>query len=216
MPSRTKMLVNLALLSAISYVVMVFGRIPVVLFLKYEAKDVIIAIGGFIYGPLAALSMAVVVAFMEMVTVSDTGPIGFVMNLLASASFACTAAFIYKKMQTLSGAITGLISGGVLATVVMMLWNYLLTPIFMGLARDEVVPLLLPAILPFNLLKMGLNCTLTILIYKPVVRALRKANLIPPSTGGPQGEKKHTGVLLVAAVLLATCILLVLALQGVI
>ncbi len=216
MPSRTKMLVNLALLSAISYVVMVFGRIPVVLFLKYEAKDVIIAIGGFIYGPLAAFSMAVVVAFLEMVTVSDTGPIGFVMNLLAASCFACTASFIYKKKQTLSGAVTGLISGGVLATVVMLLWNYLLTPIYMGWPREAVVELMLPALLPFNLLKMSLNGAITMLIYKPVVNGLRKANLIPPSTAGPQEEKKHTGTLLVSAAVLITCILLVLALQGVI
>jgi riboflavin transporter FmnP len=216
MQSRTKMLINLALLSAIAYVVMVYGRVPVVLFLKYEPKDVIITIGGFIYGPLAAFFMALVVAFLEMVSVSDTGLIGFAMNLLATSAFACTAAFIYKKKPTLSRAVTGLIGGGVFATAVMLLWNYLLTPIYMGYPREAVVALMLPAFLPFNLLKVGLNGALTMLIYKPLVNALRRAGLIPPSTAVVQERKKRVGPVLVSSAILITCLLLALAFKGVI
>ena len=57
----------------------------------------ILTIGGFLLGPLASAAMSVVVSFVEMFTVSDTGIIGFVMNVLSSCSFACTAAVIYKK-----------------------------------------------------------------------------------------------------------------------
>jgi riboflavin transporter FmnP len=160
--------------------------------------------------------MALVVALVEMITVSDTGLIGFIMNLLATASFACTAAFIYKRKPVLSRAVIGLVSGGVLATVVMLLWNYLLTPIYMSQPRADVVALMLPALLPFNLLKVGLNGALTMLIYKPLVNALRRAGLVPPSSAVNQGEKKRTGPLLVSAAILITCILLVLAFRGVI
>ena len=51
---RTKQMVTMGMMAALAYIVMVFIRIPVVLFLKYEPKDVIITIGGFIYGPVAA------------------------------------------------------------------------------------------------------------------------------------------------------------------
>ena len=57
----------------------------------------------------------------------------------------------------------------------MMLWNWLLTPLYMGVPREEVVKLLLPAFLPFNFIKGGLNAAITILLYKPALSALGRA-----------------------------------------
>ena len=42
-----KKLVLLAMLAAVSYIIVALIRIPVVLFLNYEPKDVIVTIGGF-------------------------------------------------------------------------------------------------------------------------------------------------------------------------
>ena len=94
MNSKTARLTTAAMLCAVAYIAMALIRIPVVLFLKYEPKDVIIAIGGFLMGPFVSLTISTAVALVEMVTVSDTGPIGCVMNILSSCSFACTAALI--------------------------------------------------------------------------------------------------------------------------
>ena len=210
--SSDKKIVLLAMLAAISYLIMSLVRIPVVLFLKYEPKDVVITIGGFLFGPMASFVVSLVVSLLEMVTVSDTGPIGCVMNLLSTCSFACTAAFIYKRKHTLNGAISGLAAGSVLMIVTMLLWNWLITPWYMGVDRATVESMLLPAFLPFNLLKAGLNSALTLSLYKPLVTALRKIRLIEdPSSGS--SSSKH-GVYLLAAILLITCILLLLALQG--
>lgn len=215
MNAKTRKLTLIAMFCAIAYVVMVVARIPVVLFLKYEPKDVVLAIGGFLLGPLASAAMSVVVSFVEMFTVSDTGIIGFVMNVLSSCSFACTAAVIYKKKHTLKGAVIGLVSGCAVMVGVMLLWNYFITPLYMGYPREAVAELLLPAFLPFNLLKGGLNAGFTILLYKPVAKALRKARLAPESLGGGQESKGgRVGILLAAGVLLITCILLVLVMQG--
>ena len=96
----------------------------------------------------------------------------------------------------------------------MLLWNYLVTPFYMGVARQEVVALLLPAFLPFNLLKGGLNAAITLLLYKPVVNALRRAGLAPPSHASQAKGKRNTGLFLVALLVLVSCILLALVLQG--
>ena len=220
----TKVIATLAMLAAIAYIVMllshlipVFSFIPSAPFLKYDPKDVIIAVGGFIMGPMAALAVTVVVSLIEMVTISTTGIIGFVMNVLSTAAFACTASAIYKKNRTMTGAILGLLAGVVTMTVVMLLWNYLITPLYMHVDRAVIVNMLLPAFLPFNFIKAILNAALTLLIYKPVVRGLRRANLVPPQTSSSTARKGlTTGVMLVAAVLLITCVLLILALSGVI
>lgn len=216
MNTNTKKLTALAMICTIAYLVMVMVRIPVVLFLKYDPKDVIITIGGFLFGPMSAFMTSILVALVEMFTVSDTGIIGCIMNALATCSFACTASLVYKKMHTIKGAAAGLIAGCLSMTFIMILWNYLITPLYMGIPREEVVKLLIPAFLPFNLLKGGLNAAATMLIYKPVVLALRRADVLPPSEcSTPSKTKVNTGAVLVSSLVLATCILLILVLQGI-
>ncbi|MEA4846985.1 MAG: ECF transporter S component [Clostridiaceae bacterium] len=214
MNERTKKLTTVAMLCAIAYVVMAVGRIPVVLFLKYEPKDVIITIGGFIYGPLTACTISVIVSFVEMLTVSDTGFIGLAMNILSSCTFACTASFIYKKKHTLPGAVYGLVTGWLLTTAIMLLWNYFITPIYMGYPRDAVAQLLIPVFLPFNLLKGALNGSFTLLLYKPLVNALRKSNLVP--TVESNTKTRNIGIILVSSIVVITCVLLVLVMQKII
>jgi len=187
---------------------------PMVMFLQYDPKDIIIVIAGFLFGPLSALIMILVVSTLEMFTVSQTGPIGLVMNVIASSAFACTASFIYMKNRTIRGAIYGLVVGTILATIVMVAWNYLLIPIYLVIPRSEVVPLLLPTIVPFNIIKNSLNAALAILLYKYVKSALQAAKMVPPS---PDSKGRNNwGIVAVAFFVIATCVLWVLAIQGII
>lgn len=216
---NTRTLIMLGLFSAIAFVVMAVGRIPVVSFLKYEPKDVVITIAGFLYGPLSAVLVSVVVSLIEMVTVSTTGPIGFVMNVLATLAFACPAAFLYKRRKSFPSAVTGLVVGVLMMTGVMLLWNYLITPLYLHTPRAEVAAMLLPVFLPFNLLKGSINAALVVLLYKPLVNALRRMGLTPRPAkpqAAPQKHKISAGAALVALVVLATCILIILVMQGVI
>jgi len=206
-----KNMVLLAMLTAISYTIVALVHVPVAGFLSYEPKDVIITIGGFLLGPLASFMVSALVSLIEMVTFSATGPIGALMNLLSSCSYACTAAFIYKKKRTLYGAIIGLVTGTAVMTGIMLLWNWLITPLYMGVPRDAVEAMLLPTFLPFNLLKAGLNTAFVLGLYKPLVLALRKAQLVAPQES--KGQSK-IGVYLLAAGLLATCIFLMLVFMG--
>ena len=206
---KVKKMVTLAMLAAIAYLIVNLVRIPVVLFLKYEPKDVIITIGGFLFGPMASFIISFVVSLLEMVTISDTGIIGGIMNLISTCSFACVAAFIYKKQHTLKGAILGLGLGSLLMVAIMLLWNWLITPLYLGVDRSTVEGMLIPAFLPFNLLKAGLNSALTIGLYKPLSTALKRIGLVET-----HAKSSKTGVYLFSGALLITCILLLLVLQG--
>lgn len=205
------------MLCALAYIVMVVGRIPVVLFLSYDPKDVVIALGGLIWGPWMAFTVSVAVSFIEMLTVSSTGWIGLIMNILSTCAFACTASVIYKKKRTLSGAVIGLLVGSIAAVSAMMLWNYLITPLYMGIPRSAVAQLLLPAFLPFNLLKSGLNASFTFLLYRPVISALRRTDFIDESKSkNSQTRKTNYGYLIVAILIIITCLLFILSLNGII
>ena len=215
MNNKLKILVSASMLCAIAYIMAFIGRVPVVLFLQYDPKDIIITLAGLIWGPLMSLLISIVVSFFEMLTFSGTGPIGCIMNILSTCAFACTAAFIYKKKRSLSGALTGLLAGSVSMIVVMLLWNYLVTPLYMGVSREAVVDLLIPAFLPFNALKAGLNAGFTFLLYKPLISTLRRAHLVDaPATANK--KKIPWGLIVLSIAIIATCILFILSLNGII
>ena len=207
---KIKKLTVLAMLAAIAYVIVSVVRIPMVVFLKYEPKDVVITIGGFLYGPGAAFLVSVVVSFLEMITVSDTGWIGFVMNVLSTCAFACTASWFYKKRHSLSGAVLGLTAGICLMVAVMLGWNYILTPLYMNQSRADVAAMLLPIFLPFNLIKGGLNAGITALLYRPLVQGLRRAGLFPKSAAVSTPQKSNKLLFYICTVfVLALCVLAV-------
>lgn len=213
MKRKTKQITAIGMFCALAYAATAVGRVPLVLFLKYDPKDVVIAISGLLFGPLTSLTVAFIVSFAEMLTLSENGVLGFIMNVISSSSFACTAAFIYQRKRTLPGAVTGLLCGWGCMVPVMLLWNYLITPIYMGYPREAVAELLLPAFLPFNLLKGGLNAAITMLLYKPIVTALGHARLLEAEPAAKANAK--AGVLPAALFILGTCILVLLSLNGV-
>ena len=211
----TKKLVLLAVLSAIAYIAVFLFRIPVVSFLKYEPKDVIITIGAFLFGPLEGLIMSVVVSLIEMVTISSTGPIGLLMNVISTAAFTVTASAIYGRRRSMGGAVGGLALGSVAMVAVMLLWNYLITPLYMGVSREDIVGMLLPVFLPFNLLKAGLNSALILILYKPFFSFLHKNRFYVQENAPVESKKTTAGVIIFAAFVLVTCIYLVLVFQGI-
>ncbi len=182
--------------------------------LSYEPKDAIIVIAGFIFGPLSCVILSVAVSLLELVTVSSTGPWGFLMNAIASCAFTVPAALFYRLNRSRKGALMGLGAAMLSMTGMMILWNYIVTPLYMGVPREEVAKMLVPTFLPFNLIKGGLNAGLVMLLYKPVVSALRKTGLVEQK----QGKKGSIslGFTLFALAFLATFVLLLLAMLKVI
>ena len=61
-----------------------------------------------LFGPVSGVVISFLVAFIEMISISGTGPWGFLMNFVSSAVFAGGASLIYRYTprikKTLSGA----------------------------------------------------------------------------------------------------------------
>ncbi len=217
--SKTKKITLIAMMAALSYVVHLLGKfmlvgaivlVPAAPFLQYDAKDIVIVIAAFLTGPLSGLIISLLVSLVEMITVSDTGYIGCIMNIISTCAFVCPAALVYKKNKTQKGAVLGLLLGVVMVTVAMVLWNYLITPLYMNTSREAVAGMLLPIFVPFNLLKASINMAITLILYKPIVRVLRRTGLVEPSEKKGTVGKKNVGLILgiVILVLCVACILL--------
>ena len=210
----------LGMFIALAYAVMALSKlIPVNIagFLTFDFKDFVIAICGFLFGAIPAVIVSIIVSLIEMVTISSTGPIGLLMNVLSTCAFVVPTALFYRQQRKFSNAVIGLVLGIVCMAVVMILWNWLITPLYMGVPRETVVSMLLPVFLPFNLIKGAINAAVTLLIYNPIVTALRKANLVPQSSAkGPKKKGLTLGVTLVSIFVIISLVLVVLAWTGII
>lgn len=212
-------LVMIALFCALAYAAMHLFRIKVT-FLTFDIKDCIIAIGGLLFGPVAAVVTSAVVAVLEFLSVSDTGVYGLLMNFISSATFSCVAALIYRIRRDLFGAVIGLISAVFSVTVVMLLMNLFIVPLYTpGMTTEAVVGMLPKLLLPFNLTKATLNAALVLILYKPVSTAIRYARVKLPG-GGEKVEARRgdvrTGVLITLAglLLVAASLILLFVLMG--
>lgn len=168
---------TLAMLTAISCV-LVFVNFPFPLFtaFKYELADVPILIATFSFGPIAGLLVILVAAFVQAFILGHDQLMGFIMHILATGTFAMVAGIIYHRHKTRKTAAIGLVCGTIAMAVVMCLANYILDPIFYGMTKEAVAKLILPAILPFNLTKAGINAIVTFLIYKKISNIIHKNN----------------------------------------
>lgn len=210
----TKKMVIIAILSAmavVSNLLLHFPLVPAVPFMMYDPKDIIIVIAGFIFGPLTAFGISVITSVVE-IFYHGGNYIDIFMNIISTCAFACTASFIYKKMKSKKGAIIGLVSGVVFSCLIMMLWNYIVTPGYYKLPREVVVDLMLPGILPFNLLKNSLNAGIALLLYKPVVTILRSSNLLEQSENK---GKISIGLILIGIFVILTVVMITLVINGI-
>ncbi len=199
-----KKIVGMALFAALAYGVTFVFRIPVS-FLTFDAKDSILTVAAFMYGPLSAIIMSLLASLIELITISGTGFYGFLMNFASSAAFSFTASLIYKYKRTLNGAIIGLYSATLVTVSVMMVLNLLVTPFYMGVDRTVVKSMIPTLLFPFNFAKSLMNTALTMLIYKPVSLAMKRAKLIRGSVD-TKFNRKTVLMIVIGAITLAAAI----------
>ena len=212
----TRYMAVVAMFTAVAFVAVLLAKVipNVAGFLSYEPKDAVIVIASFIFGPMTGVIISLLVSFIEMISISTTGIYGFLMNVVSTCAFVVPAAWLYKKDHSQKGAVLGLGLGVVLMAIVMVVWNYIITPFYMGVPREVVAGMLASVFLPFNLIKGGINAALTLLLYKPLVGALRKAGLVEPTHSSHKG-KFSLGFTLFSVAVLVTFVLLFLMMIGV-
>ena len=166
--------------TAIAFILTFIFRFKVS-FLTFDFKDAIIAMVALMYGPHYGMASAGVVAFLEFLSVSDTGLYGLIMNFISSGTFALVFGLVYKYKRTFTGAILSVILSVISVTAIMMVANYFITPYYMGVSRGDVVGLIPTLLLPFNLVKSIINATATLLLYKPITNVMKRMGIIKKS-----------------------------------
>lgn len=203
------MLTGIAAFSALAYGASLITNIKVG-FLSFDAKDAVITIAAFIYGPLSAVIMSFITAFLEFISIGSTGPYGALMDFVSTFSFTFAASLIYKYKRNLAGAMISLGTAASVYVAVMMVANLLITPLYMGVSVSAVKALIPTMLLPFNVAKALMNSAIVMFLYKPTSRLLRRIGLAKPSSGkkGAQTKRDTLIILGVAATVLVASIVI--------
>lgn len=178
----TRQLVTMALMCAIGVLLsfVEFPLLPGVTWLKYDASAMPATVSGFAFGPAAGLAVGIVGAIIHGILMADFS--GAIMNILVITGFILPAALVYRRSRTFKSGVVGLVLSAIAATIMAIIGNLIITPMWLGVPLDAVVAMILPILTPFNLAKAGINAVLTLIVYKSV------SNLITPKKKQVKGR----------------------------
>ena len=170
----TKRIAVTALFCAVAAIATLFLEFPIlpgVTFLKYDPSAIVALVAGFAFGPGTGVVVSVLPYLVHVATAS--GVYGALMAIVATLSLVLPAAMVYQRITSFKGALIGMAVGTVVCLAVTIGANLVITPLFMGAPREAVVAMIVPTLLPFNTIKIALNCVVTALVYKPLSKALQ-------------------------------------------
>ena len=188
-----KYIIKIAILGAISVIVMLF-EFPLPFapgFYELDLSEAIVLMGGFALGPLAAVLIELTKILLNLIlTHTSTAFVGEIANFVIGCSLVLPATLIYKYKKNVKGAIVGMITGCIVLATVGGLMNYfVLVPAYsyfyylpletiLGMASavnplvGNLPTMILFAVVPFNLLK-GIICSLiAMILYKRLSKVL--------------------------------------------
>lgn len=186
-------LAQMGMLAAVAVVLVIlihFPIIPSVPFIEYDMADVPVLIGALLYGPLPGLAILLVVSVIQAFLLGGNGWVGLVMHFVASGAMVLLASLLYRHKPSLPRLAVGLGCGAAARTLMMIPMNLIFTVHFFGVPRDVVMALMLPGIIPMNLIISVVNTVLAGLLFKALApflqrsAALLRGNRRPPLSRG--------------------------------
>ena len=166
-------LVTLAIFCAMG-MALSFIQIPIfppAPYLQYDPSGIVTLSVALMFGPAAGLVVQVISWLPKLIM----SPLGTLLTLVAMTGMVLVVGLIYKKMHNIRGAVVSLVVGAVVFIALAIAMNFVITPIYTpGVTVEAVAGMVLPILLPFNIIKCAINVAATLLIYKPVSNLIKK------------------------------------------
>ena len=142
--------------------------------MQLDFSNVFVLLGGFMYGPLAAILISGVKELLSLLDTS-TGGVGEIANFLLTFSFVILPTLVYRFKKGLPTVIATLAAGCVLLVAAGLLVNrYINFPLYMQGSAASVFQAVWWYIVLFNLIKGVAVSLITILLYKRISRLFDK------------------------------------------
>jgi len=155
------MLTALSIMLELAFAIPLIAAAP---YLLYAPGDLPILFITYLFGTFAGIISVAINASIFVLIRGEGGPYGLLMHFLAASAFVCVFSLFTKK-RNLVHLITGLSLGTLSRALIMIPANLVLTPFYLKAPIDTVKAIIIPVIVPFNLLHSGINSILFILLY---------------------------------------------------
>ena len=168
----TRRIAVTALFCALAFV-LTFVEIPIfppAPWLMYDPSGIVAFVAALAFGPSTGAVVAVLPWVLK--TLFSFNPYGHVMAILAGLTLVLPAALIARRVSGPRGLALGMLVGAAASVVACVLGNIVITPLYTAVSTDDVIAMIVPILLPFNLIKVVINCVVTALVQKPVSQAL--------------------------------------------
>jgi riboflavin transporter FmnP len=181
---KVKAIVSIGMLSSIAYLLMLlnFPLPPFPNFLFIDFSDIPPLIAALIFGPVAGILVEFFKNVLNyLMTGSQTGiPVGHIANFLAGILFILPTYYLYNKLKTRKGMTVALIVGTLTMAVMMSILNYfLILPAYTALLKfPDMRNLVVPAILPFNIVKGVIMSSIFMLLFIRMQAWIKKFSMI--------------------------------------
>lgn len=136
--------------------------------LKYDPSGVVVALATLLWGPWQGAA----VALLSWLPHAAISPLGAAMNIAASATLALTLGGVCRAAGTPARIAVGSVLGACLAAAVSICLNFVVTPLYLSASYEDVAALVVPYLLPFNLIKALVNAALAALAHHALRPAL--------------------------------------------
>ena len=144
---------------------------PAAPWLKYDPSGVVCLIAALAFGP----KLGLVVAVLSWLPKLFLDPLGMLMGVLNTCALALPAAAIYARAgRTRAASVAGMLVGGALAVALSCAANLVVTPLYTAASVEQVMGMIFPILLPFNLLKAALSIAAGQLLLAPCMNVLRE------------------------------------------
>jgi riboflavin transporter FmnP len=102
------------------------------------------------------------------------GWVGLLMHVVASGALVVLVGQCHQYNHKFSSVIVGMILGTIAMTALMVPMNYIFTVHVYGTPKAVVDAVMLPGIIPFNLIKAGLNSLIAGILFKALTPFINK------------------------------------------
>lgn len=170
----TRRIAVTALFCALAFV-LTFVEIPIfppAPWLMYDPSGIVAFVAALAFGP--STGAIVVVLPWVLKTLFTFNVWGHVMAIVAGLALCVPAALIARRVGGGRGLALGMVVGALVALAACIVGNIIVTPLYTAVSTADVIAMVVPILLPFNALKVIINCVVTALIQKPVAQVVTR------------------------------------------
>lgn len=184
---RTRQIVTVGIISGLSVALMISIQIsvfPPAPYLRWDPSDIATLSAAVLMGPAAGVLSVFVKCVLFLAVKGLDGPFGALMNFVASGTFAGVAGMVVRRYKGRFRLHVALLMGAMAMTLIMVPANLLVLPLQFGMSIDQVKSLIVPVVLPFNIIKGLLSAILAVPVIAALSRSRKGARTLRPGFGG--------------------------------